>query len=142
MENVNRKPFRQISANSRIFQHIQVYSDTFWNNQAYSGILQAYSDIFRTLCNPDIFRTLAYSEPWHIQKSGIFRIRDIFRTLAYSEIEAYSEPCKTSAMAKTFAKIINCRVLSRHFLGPVYKPTKSVLDWVLKLSFTKSKTYF
>ena len=28
-----------------------------------------------------IFRTLAYSEPWHVQNHGIFRTRDIFRTL-------------------------------------------------------------
>ena len=48
---------------------IQTSLDTFKHNQTYSGITQAYSDIFRTLCYPDIFcncgisRTLRYSEP-------------------------------------------------------------------------------
>ena len=53
----------------------------FWHIQAYSGI-------FRTLFKPDIFRTPAYSEHWHIQHPGIFR------TLACLELEAYSEPCQ------------------------------------------------
>ena len=47
--------------------------------------------IIITLCNPGIFRTLAYfkpepySQPWYIQNHGIFW------TLEYSEPEAYSE---------------------------------------------------
>ena len=44
--------------------------------QVYPGIIQSYSCIFKTLCNPDI--------SW--QKHGIPR------TLTYSEKEAYSEP--------------------------------------------------
>ena len=55
----------------------------FRDNQAYTGIIQAYSDIFKTLCNPGIFRTVVYPESWHIQNPGIFR------TLAYSKSEAY-----------------------------------------------------
>lgn len=35
---------------------------TFRNNQAYLGIVQAYSGILRTLCTPGIFRTVVYSE--------------------------------------------------------------------------------
>ena len=35
---------------------------TFRNNQAYLGIVQAYSGILRTLCIPGIFRTVVYSE--------------------------------------------------------------------------------
>ena len=79
--------------------------------------IQAYSGIIRTLCNPDIFktgeypepyisrnrsilRTLAQSQPWYIQNPGIFR------TLVYSKSEAYSEPCQTFTM-KCFAKIVN-----------------------------------
>ena len=68
-----------------------------------------YSDVFRhiyvlfrniqTFCG--IFRTLAYSDPCHIQNPGIFRTQGIFRTLsrhtlAYSERFvrlAYWEPC-------------------------------------------------
>ena len=45
-----------------------MYSDIFRNNQARPGIIQAYSGIFRTSFNPDVFRT-----------------RDIFRTLVYSK---------------------------------------------------------
>ena len=89
---VNAKPFRQISG---IFRH----------NQAYPGITQTYSGIFKTLCNPGVFRTLVYPEFWqiqgqkyiqtswhnhnfgifreprYIQNAGIFKIRGIFRTL-------------------------------------------------------------
>ena len=36
---------------------------TFRHNQAYPGIIQAYSGIFKTLCNPGIFRTVVYPEP-------------------------------------------------------------------------------
>ena len=59
---------------------IQTDLGTFKHNQTYPGIIQVYSGIFKTLCNPDIFRTVvyrepeAYSEPWHIYKPGIFRI--------------------------------------------------------------------
>ena len=58
---------------------------TLSHNQAYPGIIQAYSGIFKTLCNPGISRTLTYSEPeaysvsWHIQTPAIFR------TATYSE---------------------------------------------------------
>ena len=74
---------------------IQTDLGTFRHNQAYLGIIQAYSGIFKTLCNTSIFRTVvypepeAYSEPWYIQNPRIFR------TLAYSNSEAYSEPCQT-----------------------------------------------
>ena len=68
---------------------IQTNLVTFRHNQAYPGIIQAYSGIFRTLCYPDIFcncgisRTLTYSEPeaysetWYIQNQYI----NIFRTI-------------------------------------------------------------
>ena len=36
---------------------------TFRHNQAYLGIIQAYSGIFRTLSYPDIFQTVVYPEP-------------------------------------------------------------------------------
>ena len=41
------------------------YSDIFKHNQTCPGIIQAYSDIFRTLFNP-----------------GVFRTRGLFRTLS------------------------------------------------------------
>ena len=33
------------------------------HNEAYSGIIQAYSSIFKTLCNPGIFRIVVHAEP-------------------------------------------------------------------------------
>ena len=41
---------------------IQTNLGTFRQNQAYPGIIQAYTGIFKTLCNPDIFRTVAFRE--------------------------------------------------------------------------------
>ena len=93
-----QKPFRQIFVYSRMFPPILTYSDIFRHNQIYSGIIQTYSCIFRTMCNRDIFRILAYSEPWHIQNQKHIQNRGIFRILAYSStgifrILVYSKPC-------------------------------------------------
>ena len=85
---------------------IQAEKGTFRHNQAYPGIIQAYSDIFKTQCNPGIFKTVVYPEPWHIHNQKHIQNPRIFRTLAYSEFEAYSEPCQTSTM-KRFAKTVN-----------------------------------
>ena len=64
---------------------IQTHLSTFTHNHAYPGIIQAYSGIFKTLCNPGMFRTVvypepftysepeAYSEPWQIHNPGLFR---------------------------------------------------------------------
>ena len=77
---------------------IQADLGTFSHNQGYAKFIQAYSGIFKALCNPGILRTvcmsrtLTYSEPksssqdWYSQKPRIFRM------LAYSKSEAYSEP--------------------------------------------------
>ena len=54
---------------------------TFRHNQAYPGIIQAYSGIFRTLYNPAIFTTVVQNQK-HIQSPGIFR------TPTYSKPEA------------------------------------------------------
>ena len=43
---------------------IQAYLGTLGRNQAYPGIIRAYSDLFGTLCNPGI-------EPWYIQNPDI-----------------------------------------------------------------------
>ena len=84
---------------------IQTNLGTFRHNQAYPGIIEVYSGIFRALCyhdifetvvyqNPDIFRTrsifttLVYSEPPQIQSADIFKMRGIFRTLSYIYDEA------------------------------------------------------
>ena len=42
---------------------IQTSLGTLRHNQTYSGIIQAYSSIFRALCYPDIFKTMVYPEP-------------------------------------------------------------------------------
>ena len=64
---------------------IQTDLGTFRHNQAYPGIIQAYSGIFKTLCNPGIFRTVVYPEPWHIQKQKYIQNLGIFAILVYSE---------------------------------------------------------
>ena len=57
---------------------IQVNLGTFRHNQTYPRVVQAYSDIFRTLCYPDIFKNCGirtrsifriplHSKRWHIQ---------------------------------------------------------------------------
>ena len=72
---------------------IQPYLDI----QAYSAIFRNYSDIFWNLCNPGIFRTLAYSKPetyweaWHIQNQRHIEKPGVSKTLAHSEPETYSE---------------------------------------------------
>ena len=42
---------------------IQTNLGTLKHNQTYPGIIEAYSDIFRTLCYPDTFKTVVYPEP-------------------------------------------------------------------------------
>ena len=64
---------------------IQADLGTFRQNQQYPGIIQTYSGIFKTLCNPGIFRTVVYPEPWHIQNQKHIQNPGIFRTLVYSE---------------------------------------------------------
>ena len=61
-----------IQAYSCIFWHDQAYSGIFSHNLGYPEIIQAYSDIVRTLCNHGIF----------IQYSRMFSTRGIFRTLS------------------------------------------------------------
>ena len=64
---------------------IQTDLGTFRHNQVYPGIIQTYSGIFKTLCNPGIFRTVVYPEPWHIQNQKHMQNPGIFTTLVYSE---------------------------------------------------------
>ena len=82
---------------------------------AYSGIIQAYSGIFKTMCNPGILRTVVYPEPWHIQNQKHIQNLDIFANLVYLEPQyiqnaVYSESkawtLQTSTM-KGFAEIVN-----------------------------------
>ena len=70
------KDMQGIRTDLKIFLNIQTCSDMF---RHLLGIFRSYSDIFRTLCNPGIKRTC------YIQNPGKFRTRGIFRTLVYSE---------------------------------------------------------
>ena len=84
---------------------IQTNLGTFRHNQAYPGIIQAYLGIFRTLCYPDIFKTVVCSKPWDVQEGKYIQNPGIFTTLVHSEpryiqnasifkSDAYSEPCQ------------------------------------------------
>ena len=68
--------------------------------------------IFRIL--PNIYHEIFYSkpcEPWHIEKTSIFR------TLVYSEIKAYSEPCRTSKiLLRTLCNYSRFRGFKRFYL--------------------------
>ena len=66
---------------------VQADLGIFWHDQAYSGIIQEYLGIFRTLVCA-----------WHIKSCGISRL------LLYSKSEEYSEPSQKYTM-KRFAKI-------------------------------------
>ena len=70
--NVKQEPFTKIRC-------VHAYSGMLRHIQTYSGIFRNYSGIFRTHCNPGIFRSLTYTETWYIQRSEIFRICSIFR---------------------------------------------------------------
>ena len=64
---------------------IQTNLDTFKHNQTYPEIIQAYSSTFRTLCYPDIFKTVVCPEPWHIQNQKHIQNPAIFTTVVHSE---------------------------------------------------------
>ena len=89
---------KAIQADKGIFTHILAYSDIFKHKQS--------TGIFRSFCNPGIFRTLVYaeqktySEPWYIENHGIFR------TLVYSEPWHIQNPVK-HLLWSVFAKIVN-----------------------------------
>ena len=66
---------------------------TVQHNHGYWGTFRNYSGIFWTLCNPGIFKTLGYSEPWHIQNHRHIKTPSISKTLAHSEPNSYSGSC-------------------------------------------------
>ena len=79
---------------------IQTELGTFRHNQAYPGIIQAYSKP----CVP-----LAYLDLWYIHNSDIFKIRNIrnpsiFRTLVYLQIWHIQNPriIQTSTMSNIY----------------------------------------
>ena len=105
---------------------IQTDLGPFRQNQAYPGIIQAHSGIFRTLCNPDILGTVIYPKPWYIRTRSISRTLTysqpwyiqnpvIFRALAYSKSEAIFRTAEIVNGCNYFHKLIIfaklCRVL-------------------------------
>ena len=97
--------------------------------QTYSGIFTSCSDMFsHTVAYLEPCVILAYSEPFHIHNSGIFRTQDIFRTLPRL-ILAYWVGCVMLAFWKTcfiqnfdIFRILALRNL-RHIQNPVYLGT-------------------
>ena len=88
----------QHSVFSRICRNIQSYSALLRHIHAYWDIIQAYSSLFSTLCNPRIFTTLLYIYWAYL---NLYET-DIFRTLAEGIIQSYSELCATLAYAETW----------------------------------------
>ena len=64
---------------------IQKNLGTCRHNQTHPWIIQAYLNILITLCYPDIFETVVYPEPWHIQNQKHIQNPGLFTTLVYSE---------------------------------------------------------
>ena len=64
---------------------IQTNLGRFRHNKTYPGIIQAYPGISRTLYCSDIFKTVVYPEPWHIQNQKHIQNFGIFAALVYSE---------------------------------------------------------
>ena len=64
---------------------IQTNLGTFMHNKTYSGIILAYSGIFRNLYYPEIFKTVAYPVLLHLQNQNHIQNLSIFTTLLHSE---------------------------------------------------------
>ena len=119
---------------------IQTDLGTFRHNQSYPGIIQAYSSICKTLCNPGIFGSVVYPELWHIQNKKHNYNPDTFitlyiqnprilRKLAYSKSEAYSEPCQTSTMKHSAKKINGSNHFCKWILFLYYKLVALYNSW-------------
>ena len=103
-------------------RRIQAYPSISRHNQAYSTIIQAYSEpcVTQALSEPwslgnlDLFRTrLIFRTPWHIQNQKHNQNPSIFRTLGYSEPKVYSELYQTCMMDHS-TKIVNeCNVFHK-----------------------------
>ena len=107
--------FTHIPSYSRIFWHIclnipgYVQSGIIRHSQAYSGIIQAYSEL------------------WCIQNTGVFRTRGIFRTLAHSEPRAYSELSQTSAMELSRSLLYAINIIILFNAGLIFTPKVFIL---------------
>ena len=137
-----------LKSHSDRFRHIHAfpaYSEISRHNQAYSGIIQAYSGPCLTLSyseiwhihNPGtfktrgIFRTLVYPKPWYIQNQIHLKSLWLLRTLRYSEPERYLEPIQTSAMER-YEKQLTVVIVLASYNSLYSKPQKNrILTCVL-----------
>ena len=112
------------------------------------------------MCNPSIFRTVAYSESnaffctaKHLSRNilcktlcnpDIFRILGIFRTLVYSEIETYLEPCEYIR----WSSLLRTRCSDSRFRGPTYSKHSHIQNQCVSASpkciscFLELPTYY
>ena len=67
--------------------HIMENSDIIRHIHVMLRHIQIYHSIFRTLCNSCSFRTLPYSESWHIENSRYIQ----------NSVKVYSKRCVTLA---------------------------------------------
>ena len=102
-------------------------------------VITVNSSIFRTFCNPRMYRNSAYLEwetlcnpgnwePWHIVNSGIFR------TLTYLKPGTYSEALQRFKMGcfKYFSNTLYLRCLTEFWICPFfdkYSSTFRVTLW-------------
>ena len=72
----------QNPVNSCIFRTLPYLKSWYIQHLRYiQNSVKEYSDIFRTVCNAHILRTLSYSKFCHIQSCGIFSIGGLFKIL-------------------------------------------------------------
>ena len=96
---MGKRKTKTIQAVLGIIEHIPIYLGIFRNighNQAYSGIIQAYS-------KPCV--TLAYPELWYIKNHGIFRTGDItslniFDGALWETANGYNYSCKLQLLSQ------------------------------------------
>ena len=84
-----------------IFNHTQRYSGIFMPIETLSRDTQAYSDIFRSLCNRQIFIALPYSEP-------------------YLKQEPYLKPCET--LTRHIQNLGHCSAIFSNIQNLAQKP--------------------
>ena len=84
-----------------IFNHTQRYSGIFMPIETLSRDTQAYSDIFRSLCNRRIFIALPYSEP-------------------YLKQEPYLKPCET--LTRHIQNLGHCSAVFSNIQNLAQKP--------------------
>ena len=132
-----------------IVQYIfRTYSDIFRHICILFRHIQPYCGMFSTLCNSCIFKTLPYSEPWHIQnpqfiKNSVKAYYGIFRTLCNPPILRtlpYSEPCYVQNFGIFRILFIQAHILTYSVMIVII--TSTVFHFNLTYFSTKFKTTY